>query len=59
MSPVKAEHTLLPCVGAKRRIKVSAHLSASYASHESKIFSTLSLMPTSDPYDAKQLTHLH
>ena len=27
--------------------------------HRTKIFSTLSLMPTSDPYDAKQLTHLH
>jgi hypothetical protein len=27
--------------------------------HWTKVFSTLCLMPTSDPYDAKQLTHLH
>ena len=27
--------------------------------HWTKVFSTFSLMPTSDPYDAKQLTHLH
>jgi hypothetical protein len=30
-----------------------------HRTNRTKIFSALSLMPTSDPYDAKQLTHLH